>query len=411
MTDRGLAYFKNCKDLTVLGLTLMNVSDAGLANFKDCKDLRYLHLAFSKVTDAGLANFKDCKGLISLQFSGTQVSDAGLIHFKDCKNLSSLDVSYTGVGDSGLANFKGMPLRELKLQRSGITDLTPLQGMPLEEIRLTPKNITRGLDILRAMKTLKTIGVEWDKTWPAAEFWQRYDTGEFGFAPFTDAEVKRISALPAAEQIEEVLEELVKRNPGFDGKVEHKIEDGVVTEIRMVTDKVADVSPIRVWSALRKLDLSGTHTNWRGNSQLADLTSLNGMSFDRLTLPRPGSTQKCLTSALGVFKGCTKLVQLNLDDTKVSDAGMESFKNCKGITFLFIGDTQVGDSGLAHFQNCTGLTSMNLANTKVSDAGMKHLKNCKSLDVINLTSTKIGNRGGRTVPGLQKLFRSLFHTH
>ena len=32
--------------------------------------------------------------------------------------------------------------------------------MPLEDIRLTPKNITRGLDILRDMKSLKTIGID-----------------------------------------------------------------------------------------------------------------------------------------------------------------------------------------------------------------------------------------------------------
>jgi hypothetical protein len=51
--------------------------------------------------------------------------------------------------------------------------------MPLEDIHLTPKNISRGLDILRSMKSLKTIGIDWYKAWPAAEFWDRYDKGEF----------------------------------------------------------------------------------------------------------------------------------------------------------------------------------------------------------------------------------------
>ena len=83
------------------------------------------------------------------------------------------------MSDAGLAHFKGMPLRELWIDNTGITDLTPLQGMPLEEIRLTPKNITRGLDILRDMKSLKTIGIGWKQAWPAAEFWERYDKGEF----------------------------------------------------------------------------------------------------------------------------------------------------------------------------------------------------------------------------------------
>jgi len=83
------------------------------------------------------------------------------------------------VTDAGLVHFKAMPLMALWIDDTDITDLTPLQGMPLEEIRLTPKNITRGLDVLRDMKSLQTIGVEWNQAWPAAEFWERYDRGEF----------------------------------------------------------------------------------------------------------------------------------------------------------------------------------------------------------------------------------------
>jgi hypothetical protein len=47
-------------------------------------------------------------------------------------------------------------------------------------IRLTPGDITQGLEILRDMKSLKTITLEEHQTrWPAAEFWARYDRGEF----------------------------------------------------------------------------------------------------------------------------------------------------------------------------------------------------------------------------------------
>src|SRR5262249_33007547 len=97
-------------------------------------------------------------------------------------------------------------------------------------------------------------------------------------APFTDADVRRIAALPAEQQVEEVRKELMRRNPGFDGKVEHKIEDGVVTEFRIVTDQVTDIAPIRVWSALRVLECRGTWTN-KPNGLLADLTPLEGMNL------------------------------------------------------------------------------------------------------------------------------------
>jgi hypothetical protein len=72
-----------------------------------------------------------------------------------------------------------MRLTELTLDNTAITDLTPLQGMSLEYVCLTPKNITRGLEILRDMKSLKTIGIRWRVNWPAAEFWERYGKGEF----------------------------------------------------------------------------------------------------------------------------------------------------------------------------------------------------------------------------------------
>jgi hypothetical protein len=107
------------------------------------------------------------------------VTDAGLAHLRDCKALTALQLHGTKASDAGLAHLKGMPLKVLAIDNTVITDLTPLQGMPLEEIRLTPKNITKGLDILRDMKSVKTIGVAEYQAWPAAEFWERYDKGEF----------------------------------------------------------------------------------------------------------------------------------------------------------------------------------------------------------------------------------------
>jgi uncharacterized membrane protein len=171
--DAGLAHFKDCKSLTYLVLGFTQVSDAGLSHFKDCKALRVLALYWTNVSDAGMVHFQDRKDLTELYLAGTKVSDVGLAHFKNCKNLTHLTLDHTQVGDAGVAHFKGMPLKGLWI------DLTPVRGVPLEEIHLTPKNITQGLDILRAMKSLKTIGIANTQVWPAAEFWERYDKGEF----------------------------------------------------------------------------------------------------------------------------------------------------------------------------------------------------------------------------------------
>jgi serine/threonine protein kinase len=180
VTDAGLAVLKDCRNLKIIALYFdRQVTDAGLAHFKDCKTITQLHLQNTAVTDAGLAYFKDCKNITDLYLGGPQITDTGLACFKDCKALGLLCLSNTRVSNAGLAHLKGMSLRSLWIQDTGITDLTPLQGIPLEYIILTPKNITKGLEILRDVKSYKNIGLSWEKSLPAAEFWDRYDRGEF----------------------------------------------------------------------------------------------------------------------------------------------------------------------------------------------------------------------------------------
>src|SRR6185436_9570984 len=78
-----------------------------------------------------------------------------------------------------LSPLKGMPLKVLAIDDSSVSDLRPLQDMALESINLTPKNLTRqGLEWLQSLKSLKTIG-NGREAWPAAEFWARYDKGDF----------------------------------------------------------------------------------------------------------------------------------------------------------------------------------------------------------------------------------------
>jgi hypothetical protein len=98
-------------------------------------------------------------------------------------------------------------------------------------------------------------------------------------APFTDADARRISALPAAEQVEEVRKELMRRNAKFDGKLTPTIADGVVVGLAFLTDNVTDVSPVRVLSHLRTLRMKGSRI---GKGSLADLSPLAGMGVTDL---------------------------------------------------------------------------------------------------------------------------------
>ncbi|CAN5153252.1 hypothetical protein BH11PLA2_BH11PLA2_47090 [soil metagenome] len=424
VTDAGLAVFKDCTDLVKVDLfSCKQVTDAGVAHLQGRTNLLYLNLSDTQVTDAGLAGFKDCKAMDFLVLDGTQVTDAGLAVFKDCKSLTWVQLNnMPRVTDAGLAHFKDcMKLTKLRIQGTPVGDagLASLKDVPLEDIRLTPRIFTpQGLAVLREMKSLKTIGIgeASNQTWPAAEFWDRYDKGEFAVAAFTDADVKRITALPAAEQVEEVRKELMRRNPGFDGKVEHKIEDGVVTELRIITDKVTDIAPIRVFNALRVLDLYGTELDGQGNGQLADLAPLKEMNLSSLTYLSVARTkigddglvyfincknltglklnQTWVTNAgMANFEGCKKLQSLDLKYTKVEDAGLAHFKGCKDLNGVDFGGLNMTDEGLAHFKDCKGLTHLLLHETRVSDAGLANFKDCKGLTFLHLSWTSVGDAG------------------
>jgi hypothetical protein len=106
--------------------------------------------------------------------NGTKVKD-----FSPLKGMPLTRLALGGTKLRDLELVKGMPLKVLEFHDTKVTNLTPLKGMPLGVICQTPKNITRGLDMLRDMKSLKTIGIDRDQSRSAAEFWERYDKGEF----------------------------------------------------------------------------------------------------------------------------------------------------------------------------------------------------------------------------------------
>ena len=168
------------RPLRGLKLTTINMSGSPVSDLSPLKGMKltFLHCGGTKVSDLSPLNGMP---LTSLNCAHTQVSDASLADIKDCKDLSQLFLAGTRVSDAGLAHLKDhKDLKRLELQGTQVAGLSPLKDMPLEEIRLTPKNITKqGLEILRNMKSLKAIGIDWNQVWPAAEFWALYEKGEF----------------------------------------------------------------------------------------------------------------------------------------------------------------------------------------------------------------------------------------
>jgi len=76
-----------------------------------------------------------------------------------------------------------MPLTSLGISDTSANDLAPLEGMTLGHLSLTPPQIKAGIEVLRGMKSLKTIHFprdSGDMNLDPASFWKKYDAGEFG---------------------------------------------------------------------------------------------------------------------------------------------------------------------------------------------------------------------------------------
>jgi serine/threonine protein kinase len=134
--------------------------------------LTFLNCSFSKVADLSpLAGMP----LVELWCNHTLVSN--LSPLRDVP-LTRLHINETPVSD--LSPLKDMPLAILQCNETQVSDVTPLAGMHLLRVWLTPRNIVKGMDVLRQMKSVRFIGVRVQNPLSAEEFWKRYDAGDFG---------------------------------------------------------------------------------------------------------------------------------------------------------------------------------------------------------------------------------------
>jgi serine/threonine protein kinase len=94
-----------------------------------------------------------------------------------------------------------------------------------------------------------------------------------------EAWIQGTATLPPQRQVKRVVAKLRELNPRFDGRVEHRIEKGVVRVFRLVTDEVTNLTPLRAFPGLRFLVCRGSGS---GKGRLADLRPLHGLGLTHL---------------------------------------------------------------------------------------------------------------------------------
>jgi Leucine-rich repeat (LRR) protein len=165
VTDRGMPALAMLKNLKRLNLAGDDIRDTGLKSLAGIDQMEDLDLSFCRFTENGL---KALAGLVNLKRLGlnqTATNDDALEPVSKFTRLEALSLEYTSVGDAGFAKLTGLPLVELHLDHTNLTDasvkalgaLSKLRYMDLYHTEFTQQ----GYDSLK--KALPGCTINWSK--------------------------------------------------------------------------------------------------------------------------------------------------------------------------------------------------------------------------------------------------------
>lgn len=136
--------------------------------------LTELNVAYNRVADL--------KPLDGMKLKRLEIQyNRSIANLTPLRGMPLTDLSCWGLAVNDLTPLQGSPLQFLGINNTNVTDLSPLRGMELTSIIFTPEKITKGIDAIRDMPTLKSIAVGINPTDKFArdDFWKHYDAGAF----------------------------------------------------------------------------------------------------------------------------------------------------------------------------------------------------------------------------------------
>ncbi len=148
------------------------------------------------------------------------------------------------------------------------------------------------------------------------------------------------------------------------------------------------LSELELLTNLTFLKLEDTPVTNAGLERLTGLTNLDNLILNNTQVTDDG---------LEHLKGLTNLINLSLDNTQVTGAGLEYLKGLTNLQNLHLNNTQVTDAGLEHLKGLTDLKRLQLDNTQVTDAGLEHLKGLTNLKWFDLVNTQVTAEGRATL--------------
>src|SRR5262249_18433121 len=123
---------------------------------------------------------------------------------------------------------------------------------------------------LRTSKSLTSLN---DKQ--PADFWKQADANRKKF----DAWAAGVAKMVPAKQVEAVAAKLRETNRSFVEQVNPTVANDIVVAVQITTDNLTDISPVRAFPGLERLDCYGSGNNL---GQLWDLGPLQGLKLNSL---------------------------------------------------------------------------------------------------------------------------------
>lgn len=214
------------------------------------------------------------------------------------------------------------------------------------------------------------------------------------------------------------LRSLVLCRTGITGYGMRHLDGLKQLEILEIVDPMAGDDGMRSvagHTALRRLALDSSVTP-KGLAELVPLTSLEVLFVDRSLKDEDMRCIGKITSlqvvnrgrlhltdkGLGYMTGMKRLICLDLDDAKVTDAGMVYVGQMTGLEKLVLGPS-ITDAGVVHLSGLTNLKTLGLSRTQISDTALHTVAGLPELRSLGLSRTNVTARGVAQLRGMKKL--------
>jgi hypothetical protein len=105
------------------------------------------------------------------------------------------------------------------------------------------------------------------------------------------------------------------------------------------------------------------------------------------------------------LENLTGLVDLDLEETDVSDEGLRWFHKLNKLDRLKLRATLVTGKGLVHLKPLTSLSDLSIANDSIGDEGLENLVGLKKLTSLNLSRSRVTDQGLKRLAPMSQLHK------